>query len=246
MESTELVAVNARPSAITIDLKRAAVIVVDMQNDFGTEGGMFHRAGFDISSIQAVIDPIARLLDNARRLGVRVVYLKMAFESDLSDIGREGSANRDRHLAWGVGQSVHCADGTTSRVLIRDTWNTDIVDGLTPEPGDTVVYKNRFSGFVNPELDAHLRSFAVTDLIFVGCTTSVCVESTLRDAMMLDYRCLLLEDCTHEPMGSNFSRTNHDASVFIIANGFGWVTSSDELLRDLNQHFALTSDQPEH
>lgn len=239
MGSSESVAVNARPSEVTIDLTHAAVIVVDMQNDFGTEDGMFHRAGFDISSIQAVVDPIARVLDDARRLGIRVVYLKMAFESDLSDIGREGSANRDRHLAWGVGQSVHRADGTMSRVLIRDTWNTDIVEGLKPEPTDKVLYKNRFSGFVNPELDAHLRSLDITDLIFVGCTTSICVESTLRDAMMLDYRCLLLEDCTHEPMGSDLSRTNHDASVFIVANGFGWVTSSDEFLRAVNQHIAV-------
>lgn len=99
----------------------------------------------------------------------------MAFRSDLSDIGPDGAANRDCHLFLGVGQAVDAPDGTKSRVLIRDTWNTEIVPELQPASQDTVVYKHRFSGFFETELDAVLRSLGATDLIFTGCTTSICV-----------------------------------------------------------------------
>ena len=139
---------------------------------------MFHRAGPDISGIQATIVPTARVLDAARRAGIPVVYLTMAFEPDLSDIGPEGTPSCDRHLFFGVGQSIAAPDGTKSRVLIRDTWNTEIMSELRPALDEAVVYKHRFSGFFETELDTVIRSLGATDLIFTGCTTSVCVESS--------------------------------------------------------------------
>ena len=81
------ISIEAQPDALKIDPSQTAVIVVDMQNDFGSEGGMFARAGIDISAIQAAVAPTARVLDIARRAGMPVVYLKMAFASDLSNAG---------------------------------------------------------------------------------------------------------------------------------------------------------------
>src|SRR6266436_1702360 len=66
----------AKPEPIALDPAKVAVIVVDMQNDFGTKGGMFDRAGIDISMIQKAVPPTARVLAAARRKGVKVVYLK--------------------------------------------------------------------------------------------------------------------------------------------------------------------------
>lgn len=235
MEPDHLVQITARPHPVRINARRAAVLVVDMENDFGAVGGMFHRAGLDISGIQAAIVPTARVIEAARRAGMPVVYLKMAFRADLSDMGPEGAPNRDRHLFFGVGQSTDAPDGTKSRVLIRDTWNTDIVTELRPAPEDTVVYKHRFSGFFETELDTLLRSLGVADLIFTGCTTSVCVESTLRDAMFRDYRCLLLEDCTAEPIGEGLTRSNHDASLLVIETLFGWVSTSADVVEALER-----------
>lgn len=235
MAPDQLVQVNARPHPMPINPNRAAVIVVDMENDFGAVGGMFHRAGLDISGIQAAIAPTARVLEAARRASIPIVYLKMAFRADLSDMGPEGAPNRDRHLFFGVGQSTDAPDGTRSRVLIRDTWNTDIVAELRPAPEDTVVYKHRFSGFFGTELDTLLRSLGATDLLFTGCTTSVCVESTLRDAMFRDYRCLLLADCTAEPIGVGQPRSNHDASLLVIETLFGWVSTSADVIEALER-----------
>ena len=81
----------------------------------------------------------------------------MAFHPDLSDAGALGSPNRIKHVRVHAGEAVVAPDGTPSRVLIRDTWNTDIVSELTPEPGDIVMYKHRFSAFYGTELDAILQ-----------------------------------------------------------------------------------------
>ena len=99
-----------------------------------------------------------------------------------------------------------------------------------PEPGDVVLYKSRFSGFYRTDLDRVLQERGITTLIVTGCTTSVCVESTIRDAMFRDYRCLLLEDCTAEPVGQGLPRSNHDASLLVLQILFGWVSQSAEFI----------------
>jgi ureidoacrylate peracid hydrolase len=213
--------IDARPAPFELDPSHAAVIVVDMENDFGAAGGMFESHGIDVSGIQAAVAPTARVLDAARQAGVPIVYLKMAFKPDLSDLGPTDAANGQRHAFFGVG------DGKT---LIRDTWGTDIVEELTPEPDDHVVYKHRFSGFFETELEDLLRGLGVRDLIFTGCTTSVCVDATLRDAMYRDFRCLLIEDCVAEPIGSDTDRPNHEATVLQVQLLFGWVSRSSALV----------------
>src|SRR3990172_4894814 len=72
-----LMSLDAKPEAITFDPARTAVIVVDMQNDFGSKGGMFDRAGIDISGIQKAVGPTAKVLAAARKAGVKIIYLKM-------------------------------------------------------------------------------------------------------------------------------------------------------------------------
>ena len=218
---------NARPSPISFDPERTAVIVVDMQNDFGSKGGMFDQAGLDISAIQNVVDPTARTLATARREGIKIIYLKMAYLADLSDMGASDAPNRVRHLAvLGVGQIIKNPSGQASRVLIRDNWGTDIIDDLKPEAKDVVIYKNRFSGFYQTDLDAVLKRSRIKHIIVTGCTTSVCVESTIRDAYFRDYHCVLLTDCSSEPIGKDEVRSNHDASLLVIETCFGWVSTS--------------------
>jgi ureidoacrylate peracid hydrolase len=228
-----MIAIKAKPEPITIEPSKTAVVVVDMQNDFGAEGGMFEQAGIDISGIQATVTPISRVLAAARRNGIKVVYLKMGFRSDLSDAGLPDSPNWLKHLPLRVGETVVAPDGSESRVLIRDCWSTDILDELAPEEEDVVLYKHRYSGFFETDLDAVLRKDAIDSLIFTGCTTSVCVESTIRDAMFRDYHCLLLEDCTAEPVGNDLPRTNHDASLLTIQVLFGRTARADDLLTAL-------------
>jgi ureidoacrylate peracid hydrolase len=227
---------QAKPHAVSFDTAASAVIVIDMQNDFGTEGGMFHRAGIDISMIKRAVGPTGKVLAAARESGIPVIYLKMAFKSDLSDAGPVDSPNYARHQLLGVGSVMQAPDGRESRVLVRDTWNTDIVSELAPEAADTVLYKHRFSGFFETDLDAVLKRLGAKHLIVTGCTTSICVESTIRDAMFRDYSCVLLEDCTGEPIGHDIDRSNHDASLLSIQVLLGWTSSSEEFIRALETH----------
>jgi ureidoacrylate peracid hydrolase len=222
--------IQARPFPFMLDPARAAVLVVDMQNDFGSEGGMFHRAGIDISAIRRTIAPTTAVLGAGRSIGMKVVYLKMGFRPDLSDLGGTDAPNRARHLFLGVGQEITTPAGGASRILVRDTWNTDVIPELAPRAGDAVVYKHRFSGFYETNLDALLKTAGVDQLVVTGCTTSVCVESTIRDAMYRDYSCLVLSDCCAEPIGDGLPRSNHSASLLTIETLFGWVAEASAFL----------------
>jgi ureidoacrylate peracid hydrolase len=221
------------PEPVTIDTTLTAGLVVDMQNDFGAKGGMFDLAGHDLSLVRKTIAPTARVLAALRRAGIRIVYLKMGYRPDLSDLGPPDSPNRLRHRA--VGRIVKAPDGRESRILIRGTWNTDILDELKPELGDVVIYKTRYSGFHGTELDSLLRQHQVKWLLVAGLSTSVCVESTIREAMFRDYSCVLLADCAAEPVGHEFTRGNHEASLLVIQVRFGWTAGSVDILRALDQ-----------
>ena len=224
----------AAPAPLTIEPSKTAVIVVDMQNDFGAKGGMFDRLGIDLTGIQNAVAPTARVIAAARRAGMKVIYLKMAFLRDMSDAGPADAPNRIGHLRAGAGKAIRAPDGSESRILIRDTWNTAILPELTPAPQDVVIYKHRFSGFFETDLNSVLKGLGIRRLVFTGCTTSVCVESTIRDAMFLDYGCVLLSDCTAEPIGSQFPRSNYDASLLLVRTVLGGtVTDSEAFLKAL-------------
>ena len=235
----DVITIRAKPTAINIDPGKSVVIVVDMQNDFAAKRGLFDHAGVDISGAREAIPRIQTVLAASRRAGIPVVYLKMGFQPDLSDLGAEDSVNRIRHLQFGVGQAAQTPDDRTGRFLIRDTWNTDIVPELEPQPKDVVIYKTRFSGFYETELDARLKQMGAKYLIFTGVTTCICVDSTLRDAMFRDYLCVLLGDCMSEPIGNELTRSNHEASLLAVEAVFGWVSDSSEFVSALRSNQSL-------
>ena len=220
--------IMAKPDSIAIDAASTAIIVVDMENDFCTKGGMLDHVGINISMIQKAIAPMTKVLAAARQTGINIIYLKMGYHEDLSDLGGDESPNRIRQFY--VGDTITAPNGSKSRILIRDTWGTDIVPELKPQPDDIVMYKTRFSGFYNTALDSVLTHLGKKYLILIGCTTSICVESTFRDAIFRDYSPVVLEDCTAEPLGYNLQRSNHEASLLIFQN-MGWVSTSDEFIK---------------
>lgn len=219
-----MVRLDALPEPLELDPRRVAVIVIDAQNDFASPGGMFDNAGIDIRGIAAATRTTRPVLAAARAAGIPVVYLNMQHAPDLSDAGPPEGPHRVKHRPLALGDTVAAPDGSRSRILIRDTWNTENVLELAPQAGDVVVSKHRYSGFFETELDEVLRGLAVTHLLVTGCTTSVCVESTVRDATFRNYTCVVLEDCTSEPLGT------HEASLKVIETLFGWVSSSHAVL----------------
>src|ERR1700753_4057555 len=103
------ITVPAKPAPIDIDLSAAAVVVVDMQNDFVSKGGMLDRLG-DISMIQRAIAPAASVIAALRKLRGTIVYLKMAFKQDLSDVGPVDSPSWINLHSVGVGTKMKTPD----------------------------------------------------------------------------------------------------------------------------------------
>ena len=211
-----------------------------MQNDFGSSGGMFDLAGIPLAEIRSIVPAIAKVLRSTRALGIPTIDTKMAFRPDLTDLGSVGSPNRERHLLYGVGKKVEGPDRQESRILIQDTWNSDIIQDLKPLVSDVMLYKHRYSAFFETELDA-VKKRGIRNLIFTCCTTSVCVESTIRDAFFRDYSCILLADCTAEPIGPTAEGyglmdhegtdipakgNNYEATLLLVQTLFGWVCDS--------------------
>jgi ureidoacrylate peracid hydrolase len=188
---------------LPLDPRRSAVVIVDVQKYF-VEALPFAAMG-------RVVEPIARFLPAARESGMRVVHVKSEFLPDLADAGRPGS--RTRQMMDSVGNG-----------LVQGARTAEIVSELAPQASDLVVVKKRFSGFADTELHAQLSALRIETLVFAGGTTTVCVESTLRDAMFLEYNCVLLSDCT-----ADLDEALHESAVARIDMFFGWVCTSTEL-----------------
>ena len=156
-EQPRMIEVPARPATFELDPSATAIVVVDMQNDFASPGGMFDRAGIDIAGVQAIVPNVGAVLELHAAPGILVVYLKMGFRPDLADAGYPTSPTWLKHVPLDVGAEVVSPDGEPSRILIRDCWNTEIVTELAPQADDVVLYKTRYSGFFGTELDEVLR-----------------------------------------------------------------------------------------
>ncbi len=198
-------------SAILLVPEKTAVIVVDVQRAF-TEAPPF-------AAMRQIVPRIAGFLAEARSSGMTVVHLKTEFRADMEDAGRCGS--RTRQMIDGLGGS-----GKSENPLAHGHPAAAIVGELAPQPSDLVVRKTRFSGFWGSDLNEVLRSRNIESLIFAGGTTTVCVESTLRDAMFLEYNALVLSDCT-----ADITPELHESALTRIELFFGWVCVSEDLVR---------------
>jgi ureidoacrylate peracid hydrolase len=225
---------DAKPNPLTVDFKKSAIVVVDMQNAFASKGGMLDIAGIDITDASRVIRVIRSVIEAARHIAVAVVYLRMAYKPDLSDSGGPNSPNFHKELAM----SLMCSrPELKGKVLTEGTWDAEIVEALSPQPADLVITKTRYSGFAGTPLDSQLRMRSIQYLFFVGIATNVCVESTLRDAYFHDYWPILLRDAAM-PAGPP---AVHDATLFNVESFFGWTASSQDLISELRQQTTQTS-----
>jgi len=216
----------ARPEPIQIDLTKTAPIVVDMQNAFATKGGMFDLAGFDISGAAPTIETHRRLLPAARRAGVKIIYLQMTYDADLDNAGGPSSPNYQKELGL---RMMRARPELRGKLLVKDTWDWQIVDELAPQPGDIVVEKSRYSGFCRTGLDVRLNILGIRNLLFTGIATNVCVESTARDAFFAEFWPIMIEDAMNNS-GPDFNR---QATLWNFEHVFGWVTSSADVLATL-------------
>jgi ureidoacrylate peracid hydrolase len=194
-----------------LDPEKAAIVVIDVQNDFCHNGGYQALLGRDVGRVQSVVGRIDELTQQARELGVPVVFMQ-----NLHDPETDTEEWRARHLEPRDSQS--CRTGT---------WGAEIFS-LVPQVQDYVLPKSRYSAFTNTGLKALLRSLNRTSLFFCGTATSICVETSLRDATCLDFLATLVEDCC-----GDYSEIAHNNAVRSVARGFGAVTESKRVIEGL-------------
>jgi ureidoacrylate peracid hydrolase len=213
-----VVTLPARPEPIRVDADETAIIVIDMQNAYASPGGYVDLAGFDIAGAAGTIQQIAKVLETARGAGMPVIFLQNGWDKDYVEAGGPGSPNWHKSNAL---KTMRARPELQGKLLARGGWDYDLVEALTPQPGDISLHKPRYSAFFNSALDSVLRSRGIRNLVFVGIATNVCVESTLRDGFHLEYFGVMLEDATHH-LGPPAMQ---EASVYNVEKFFGWVTT---------------------
>jgi len=213
-----MVTLPARPEPIRVSADETAILVIDMQNAYASEGGYVDLAGFDIAGAAGTIGQIGKVIETARGAGILVVYLQNGWDPAYVEAGGPGSPNWHKSNALKTMREKPELEG---KLLARGGWDYALVDALAPQEGDIVLPKTRYSAFFNSQLDSILRSRGIRNLVFVGIATNVCVESTLRDGFHLEYFGVMLEDATHH-LGPDFIQA---ASVYNVEKFFGWVST---------------------
>lgn len=197
--------------------RTAALIVVDMQNDFLAPGGAdCSRGEFAEAQARGIVTNTARVAARARALGVPVVFLRYARRADHRF--ETPSTLRWMFVKRGYDPAVHST--------IEGTWGWQILPELEPVASDIVIDKRRPSGFYGTELDAILKSRAIRTVIFAGVSTHGCVEASARDAELRDYYVVLLEDC----LGA-YSEVLHQAALTVMRSRYD-VIDSQRLLSE--------------
>ena len=213
---------------LRLDVAKAALIVVDMQNDFCHPDGWLSHIGVDISSARAPIAPLQALLPKLREAKVPAIWLNWGNRPDLLNISAA-----TQHVYNPTGTGVGLGDPLPkngSPVLEANSWAAAVVDELQPfAPEDIHIHKYRMSGFWDTPLDSILRNLGRTTLFFAGVNADQCVMVTLQDANFLGYDCLLLKDCT-ATTSPGFCL---EATFYNVNQCFGFLTSSTELISAL-------------
>ncbi|TFH71854.1 cysteine hydrolase family protein [Cellulomonas sp. HD19AZ1] len=190
----------------------AAVVVVDVQNDFCDPAGACAQRGSDVAGAVAMVPRLERFLDAARAAGVLVVFVQTTHDATTNSPA--WLARRGDPVPGAPTPVATCATGT---------WGADFYR-VAPQPGEPVVVKHRYSAFAGTNLDVVLRSAGVDSLLLTGVSTNVCVESTLRDGLFAEYRVTLVEDCA-----ASFEAEAHAATVANVEQYFGVVATSEEI-----------------
>ncbi len=168
---------------------RTALLIIDMQVDFGSPEGAMGRWGADLSTVPAALTAAEGLADGARAAGVPVIF-----------VGLITSARTDS-AAWSERMRRRGGDPQSESGLCRIEEPGADFYGPLPAPGERIIPKTRYSGFHGTDLNSVLKALSVDTLVICGLTTECCVGSTAWDAFHLDYHVFVAEDAcaAYEP-----------------------------------------------
>jgi nicotinamidase-related amidase len=209
---------------LRLDLAKAAILVIDMQNDFCHPDGWLAHIGVDVSPARTPINPLKMLLPILRAAKVPVIWVNWGNRPDLMNI----SAGL-HHVYNPTGEGVGLGSPLPKNgepVLTKGSWAAAVVDELERQTEDIEVDKYRMSGFWDTPLDSILRNLGKTTLFFAGVNIDQCVMATLQDANFLGYDCILVKDCA----ATTSPEFCLQATLYNVKQCFGFVAESQVII----------------
>jgi nicotinamidase-related amidase len=197
---------------MAFDPKRTAVVLIEFQNDFTSEGGALHGAVQDVMERTGMLDNARRLVDAARGAGATIVHAPITFVPGYGEISEH---------PYGILKGV-----VDSTAFVKGEWGAEIVDALAPQEGDIVAEGKRgLDTFATTNLDFILRARGITTIALGGFLTNCCVESTMRSAYEKGFNVFTLTDCV-----AATSQEEHDNAIAKDYPMFSHPVSSQEFL----------------
>jgi nicotinamidase-related amidase len=198
-----------------IDPTTTAVVLIEYQNDFTSEGGALHGAVEGVMTKNGMLSNTAGVVDAARRAGVTVMHAPITFHEGYNEISSH---------PYGILKGV--VDGNA---FVKGTWGAAIVDELAPQEGDIVIEGKRgLDTFASTNLDFILRSKGISTIVLGGFLTNCCVESTMRSGYENGYQVITLNDCV-----AATSIEEHDNALAYDYPMFSRPMSSAEFIYEL-------------
>lgn len=193
-----------------------ALLVIDMQNGFVSKGGSYDLMGLNVSKYSDVVPSLKRLIAFCRQVKIPIFYSQAVREESGIDLLTRSHRILPKSREERIKRRPIC---------IRGSWDAEIVEELKPNFDDHVVIKRRDSVFQDTEVEVWLRSLGIDSIIFAGIDTSICVESSLRDAFNHGYDIILISDAT-----SSNNLNHYNSTLDNIRNYYGLVMNLDEFI----------------
>jgi nicotinamidase-related amidase len=167
---------------VPFDPKRTALVLIEYQNDFTSEGGALHDAVRDVMESTGMLENTRRLVDAARAAGATIVHAPIGYVQGYRELALH---------PYGILKGV-----VDANAFVKGGWGAEIVDMLAPREGDVIVEGKRgLDSFATTNLDFILRSRGITRIALGGFLTNCCVESTMRTGYEKGYHVITLSDC---------------------------------------------------
>ncbi|MCR5278250.1 MAG: cysteine hydrolase [Lachnospiraceae bacterium] len=204
---------------LSLIAKETALLVIDMQNAFASLDGSIASKGADMSLCRSTIEPIKKLIEACREVGIIDIWTKQEHYPD--------DVTRNKHRI-----PPHTKSQCSVPPALVNTPDSDFCEDLKPYITDTteIIRKHRFSAFLDTRLETLLRMKGIRFLIICGISTPLCVETTTRDAYQRDFDVIVVEDGT-----ATTSKTLHENSLNVIRTYFGKVLASDEIVKLIHE-----------
>jgi nicotinamidase-related amidase len=200
---------------MAFDPKRTAVVLIEFQNDFTSEGGALHGAVQDVMDRTGMLDNARKLVDAAREAGATIVHAPITFVPGYGEISQH---------PYGILKGV-----VDSTAFVKGEWGAEIVDALAPREGDVVVEGKRgLDTFATTNLDFILRARGIDTIALGGFLTNCCVESTMRTGYEKGYKVITLADCV-----AATSAEEHENAIKFDYPMFSDVMTSEAFTEEL-------------